>query len=290
MSPDVVVTFPAALASGAHQAGEESVFLVYRVARALDPRGSSRTQLAAVDRVCSSLFSRKQYRRILDDPRGRRYWTMEGEHLVLRAEAAILRSFVPEYEILNSRAALSFPVTLLNNRQRRGAAVLAAVLAGTTLVSNAFISRFTKVDRGTISGWQTDPTIRDHILARTPEFALSEGDRIRLPNSYTANAETARSSFLLGKGLRSLRCDEGTEAPKRRYFESPVELAKAIRRWQAAGLDVAAQVRGLGAVYVRAFNGWQQLQPRDVLALAGTSPQPLDTSHHHDRDYPRAPG
>ena len=279
------IVIPASLASGAHQAGEESWFVISRVARALDPGGSSRASLDALQATCETIFSRKQYQRLMEDSRGERYWTKEPRSLLLRAEARVLASHAAQREILLSPAAAAFPLELLNTRQRRGAAILAAMLSGNSNpVSNAFINRVARVDRGTIRGWMRDQVISDQILLRHHEFALGDARRIQLPNSWTSGADRARTSFLLGKAARSLRSDEGTGELRRRYYADEGALAKAILRRHVAGADVMLELAALGSVFVQAVEGWRQLQPLEALALAGVSPQPRDTSHHHDRD------
>ena len=281
----LTITIPASLASGAHQGGEESLFVISRVARALDSGGSSRASLDALEVACETIFSAKQYRRLLDDSRGERYWTKEPRSLVMRSEARVLESLAADREVLRSRAAASFPIELLNTRQRRGAALLAAILAGNTEpVSNAFISRYARVDRGTIGGWMRDPVIRDQILVRHHEFALGDGRRIQLPNRWSSATEQACTSFLLSKALRSLPSDEGMDRLRRRHYANEGALAKAILRRHTAGADVLLELAALGSVYVRAFQGWRQFQPLEALGIAGISPQPLAGSPHHDRD------
>jgi len=280
---DIVI--PASLASGAHQAGEESLFVISRVARALDPGGSSRASLDDLEALCETIFSRKQYGRLMADSRGERYWTKEPRSLLLRSEAKVLASHAAEREILASRAALTFPIEVLDTRPRRGAAILAAMLAGNTdPISHAFIQRFARVDRGTIGRWMRDTVISDQILARHAEYALGDARRVQLPNSWISAAESGRSSFRLNKSLSSCPSDSGAQVLRRRYYNSLGDLAKAVLRRHAAGADVLREFGALGSIYVKVFEGWRQFGPLEALAPAGVSPQSRDTSHHHDRD------
>ena len=167
---DLIVTIPASLASGAHQAGEESQLVVYLAARAIDPRGSGRVPTSAVAAACERIFSARQFRRLLGSPGGERYWERDRHLLRLRAAGRIAASY-PE-EVLISRHARRFPLELLNSRPRRGAALVAAMLACVdTPCSNVFISRFASVDRQTVSRWMHDPAIKANVLERVPESA-----------------------------------------------------------------------------------------------------------------------
>lgn len=167
----LTVTIPAALASGAHQAGEESALIVFLCARALDARGSGRVLISGVKEECEALFCGRQLRRILESREGGRYWTRDRSFLRLHSEARILVSYPGE--VLSSAGAVRFPLALLDSRTRRGAALLAAVLAGIDKPrSNQFIGRFAGVDRKTISRWMKDPVIAGSILQRTPAWAM----------------------------------------------------------------------------------------------------------------------
>jgi hypothetical protein len=100
-----------------------------------------------------------------------RYWDVEPRFLRLHSSEAVVCSF--PCEVLASNRAVRLEAALLNSRQRRGAALLAAVLAGTEAPrSNAFISRFAGVDRQTVSRWMEDPVVRGEILRRVPERAV----------------------------------------------------------------------------------------------------------------------
>lgn len=164
------VTIPGALASGAHQLGEESALIVYVAARALDVAGSGRVTRTAVLEVCAALFSRKQLQRTLVSGPGERYWELEPHFLRLLSVAAIVCSY--HCPVLGSVVAARFPLALLDTRQRRGAALLAAVLTGIEVPrANQFISRFAGVDRKTVSRWMKDPVIAKQILLRVPQWA-----------------------------------------------------------------------------------------------------------------------
>lgn len=170
----VTVRIPAQLASFAHRSGEESEAIVYLVARALDrPSGTGRVAVDRVVRACSAAFSAKQIRRVLEGEAGMRYWSIEGETLVLRASQRVLASF--ELEPFDSAAAISYPLEILHSRPRRGAALFAAIVATPGAPRSwAFIARFAGVDRGTVRRWRRDPAIRRDIFKRVPQWAVVE--------------------------------------------------------------------------------------------------------------------
>lgn len=172
MSEQLRVTIPAALASGAHQLGEESQLIVFVTARALDPRGSGRVEIPALSAALQSVFSARQVRRIFNSLEGKRYWEGEARFLRLQSTMNILQSF--DCEILPSLAAARFPLAVLNTRSRRGAALLAAILTGIDVPrSNHFVNRFARVDRKTVGRWMRDPIISSEILLRAPAWAGS---------------------------------------------------------------------------------------------------------------------
>ncbi len=164
------VLIPAQLASGAHQTGEETEFIVYLVARALDTRGEGRVETLGVARELRQAISGKQLNRAIAGEKGRRYWEVEGPWLRLRAQVRILESF--ECELVNSDLGREFPVSVLDNRKRRGAALFSAIVAGHDAPrTNEFIHTVAKIDRKTLAGWVADPVIRRHILRKEPQWA-----------------------------------------------------------------------------------------------------------------------
>ncbi len=144
--------------------------MVFVAARALDGDGAGRVPLHDVRRACCELFSARQLERVLRQPESKRYWEVERRFLRLRSERSILASF--PCEVLNSDHARRLPLSVLDSRPRRGAALLSAVLAGIDAPrSNAFVSRFAAVDRKTVSRWMKDPVVRDQILLRVPAWS-----------------------------------------------------------------------------------------------------------------------
>jgi hypothetical protein len=167
----LIVEIPATLASGAHQAGEESELTLYLVARALDTAGAGRVETRAAASELRKAFSPKQLGRILRGEKGRRYWEVEPAFLRLRSQEKIRQSF--ERRLVDSHLGRAFPVSVLDCRARRGAALFAAVMgsqAGPR--SNEFVDRYTRVDRKTVARWLKDPVIRDVILlGKVPQWA-----------------------------------------------------------------------------------------------------------------------
>lgn len=169
------LTIPAALASGALQSGEGSELLLYLLARELDPRGSGRVEAASVSQQGQLMFGRKQIGRVLGGPKGRRYWLVDAGWLRLIGVQRVVQSY--DGEIVDARHGVSFRIEMLNTRQRRGAALFAAVVGGSDRPrSRAFIARFAGVDRKTLARWQRDPVIRAEILNRCEEWAWLEGN------------------------------------------------------------------------------------------------------------------
>lgn len=169
-SGHLYITIPAALASGAHQQGEEAELFAYLVARALDAKGSGRVDKLALAREIQHAYKGGKVHRLFERPGGRRYWASEGPTLRLHGQAAILESF--SCELLRSDMALTLSVAHLDTRPRRNAAMLAAVLAGQTDPRSAeFIQRFARVDRKTWNAWQADPVIRRRILRKLNNWA-----------------------------------------------------------------------------------------------------------------------
>lgn len=109
---DLEVTIPACLASGAHQLGESSLVL-FEAARALDRRGSGRVQRDHIRDACRTLFSSRQFGRILADPASARYWKLEERFLQLRSEAAIVKSYPKDRLVLGRGDYHSRPEPLL---------------------------------------------------------------------------------------------------------------------------------------------------------------------------------
>lgn len=164
------ISIPSILASGAHQAGEETELVIFCVARALDASGSGRVEAEPVKRACLPLFTDRHCRRLFDPELRVRYWERDRQYLKLRSEASIVASF--EGELLCGPSALVFDLSLLDSRARRGAALLAAILAGVhDPRSQLFIQKFSRVDRKTISRWMKDDTISTLILSREPRWA-----------------------------------------------------------------------------------------------------------------------
>lgn len=167
----IEIRIPSTLASFAHRSGEESELIVYRVARAMDRHaGTGRVPEQQLVAVCGQAFSRKQSLRILEGELGQRYWHLEGGSVVLRAARKVLDSFsIEAYEVAGAR---SFDLGLLDTRPRRGAALLAAIVATDGAPRSwAFVSRFAGVDRGTVRRWIKDPVIREQILDKVPQWA-----------------------------------------------------------------------------------------------------------------------
>lgn len=148
--------------------------IVYLVARALDrPSGTGRVPVRRLTRECSRAFSEKQAGRILRGDAGRRYWSFEGDTVLLRASRNVLTSF--SIEAFDSIAAVSFPLDALNSRPRRGAALFVAIVATPNAPRSwAFIDRFAGVDRGTVRRWHRDAGIRRDILRKDAQWAVIE--------------------------------------------------------------------------------------------------------------------
>lgn len=163
------INIPAALASGAHQKGEEAELVVYRVARALDTAGSGRVSKEEVSRELRHAYRGGKLDRVFERAGGKRYWTLDRGFLALRAEGTVFASF--DCEVLDSSHVLALSLRWLDSRPRRNAAVLAAMLGNPNPRSNAFVQRFSRVDRKTIYAWRKDEVIRTRILIHWPEWA-----------------------------------------------------------------------------------------------------------------------
>jgi len=169
----LIITMPARLASGAMQNGEHGVVLVYAVARALDADGAGRVLILDVARELRRIYRGRHIARWLDHPKGKRYWVVDRQYLVIRGLVVVLGSF--ECELPDNDLAVSLPVTLLDLPRRRNAFLLAAVVAGDGRhLSRDFVMRFARVDRKTLSRWKRDPTIWDDILRWEPRWSTTE--------------------------------------------------------------------------------------------------------------------
>lgn len=169
MTLDVTITLPASLAAAAHQLGEDASFVAYGTARALDSRGSGRVWLDDLADALTDVFSARQVRRIIGAQN--RYFEVEGRRARLSGQQVIIEGLPEGLDLFFSRHSRSFPLRLLDSRPRRGAALVAAALAGVDNPrSNAFLSRFVGVDRKTIAVWLRDPVIRDQILDKVPSW------------------------------------------------------------------------------------------------------------------------
>ena len=166
----LLVEFTAAMASGAHQEGEEAQYVVYQVARALDAAGSGRVSAMDVARELRTVYRGGKIARVLGHAKGERYWLCTGTSLVLHSQVAIVESF--EDELPQATGGVTFALRSLDTRPRRDAALLAAVVACVDEPrSRAFVERFTRVDRKTVAEWMKDEVIRSQILRKLPEWA-----------------------------------------------------------------------------------------------------------------------
>ena len=164
------IVLHAPLAAAAHKLGDESQYIVWATARAMDPRGSGRVSYDAIARELSSAFSKKQIGRILRSTKGQRWWDLELDYLRLTGQEALLEGF--EVELPVAIGSRRFLLADLDTRPRRTAALLAAVVAGEGPRSYAFISRFCGVDRSTIRRLLRDEFISAHILNSHAEWAF----------------------------------------------------------------------------------------------------------------------
>lgn len=147
-SRSLVIQVPACLAAPVHWSAEESEFLLYLSARALDPYGAGRVPIEALCAELAGLWSPKQFKRLLTSKKSARYWEMDRGFLRLHGIASIVTSFP---ECFPSSKALYFPLSFLHSRQRRGAALLAPLVATADAPrSIAFVERFTGVNRKTV--------------------------------------------------------------------------------------------------------------------------------------------
>ena len=110
-------------------------------------------------------MSRVHLGRVLVHPLGNIFWEHDREFLRLRSASTIIST--TGCELPSTTSARRFPVCVLDTRQRRGAAIAAAVVADQGAPRSwHFIRRFTFIDRATVRGWLKDPVIVENILAR----------------------------------------------------------------------------------------------------------------------------
>lgn len=81
------------LPPGGHQLGEDSQYLAWATARAMDPRGSGRMSYDAIAQELSFAFSKRQIGRILGSIKGERWWDVELDSLRLTGQEAFLEGF-----------------------------------------------------------------------------------------------------------------------------------------------------------------------------------------------------
>lgn len=171
---NLVITVPARLASGAMQSGEHGCVLVYAVAQALDVKGSGRVLIQDVAREVRVIYRGRHVARWLEHPKAGRYWWIDRQYLVLKGIRTVLDSF--ECELPDNGLAVSVSMGALDLPRRRNPFLLAAVMAGADHYrSRAFVQRFARVDRKTLSYWKRDPVIWDKILGWAPRWAEAEG-------------------------------------------------------------------------------------------------------------------
>ena len=91
----LTVSIPASLASGAHQAGEESELFVYLLARAIDCRGSGRVWEVALLDAAEEMMSRKNAMRVLQTACSARYWRLDGAWVALVGAERLTASIAP---------------------------------------------------------------------------------------------------------------------------------------------------------------------------------------------------
>ncbi len=164
------IRVPSILASGAHQLGEESELILFCLMRAVDAEGCGRVIESEVTREATKLWSNRHVHRLLQGEPGTRYWEPDRHFVRLQSERRIILSY--ECEVLQSSYCKEFDTELLTTRARRGAALLAAVLAGHQMPrSRQFIDRYAGVDRGTVTRWMDDDVITTYLLVRHEEWA-----------------------------------------------------------------------------------------------------------------------
>ncbi len=161
---------PARLASGAQQSGEHAQVFIYAIARALDTDGSGRVAVLDVARELRLAYRGNRIARWLEHEKSARYWTVDRQYLRIHGIVKVLESF--ECELPDNDFGIQLSTRWLDTRSRRGAALLAAVLAGMEMPrSRDFIWKFTRVDRKTISAWRRDRIVGTQILRSMPQWA-----------------------------------------------------------------------------------------------------------------------
>lgn len=166
----LVIDLHAPFAAPANLLGEESQYIAWSAARALDPRGSGRVRTDDFINTLCLAWSRKQAIRILKSAKAARWWELEPNFVRLAGQEPVLNSF--EVELPSAIQGLAFRLADLNTRPRRTAALVAAVVGDVAPRSLAYIQRFCGVDRNTLYRLRKDPFIASHILRVKPEWAV----------------------------------------------------------------------------------------------------------------------
>lgn len=156
------ITIPAILASGAGQSGEQSPFIVSRIARSLDIDGShGHVDISVMRATLATLYTGQRIRELLTSNR----WYKVGDGRLWRiADNKVVATFEGQCELLHSPQAITFALSVLTTRPRRNAAVAAAVLVAPEARGVGFALRYAGVDRKTLRTWRKDPFIARHIL------------------------------------------------------------------------------------------------------------------------------
>jgi hypothetical protein len=269
----VTIQLDGALAGPAYRLGEQSEYIAYATARAVDRPGAGEVPFDSLLVVLSEMFSTRQARRVLKTPN--RYYRMESNRVVLSSSKSIIRNLPADLRW--TRTCCCFAIADLNTPARRGAALVSAALAGTDAPrSNLFLSRFIGVDRKTVAAWSKDRVISERILKKVPNWTVANGNRLSLANSWICPAPSGRGSVRLQAALRSrlMRKPEGatgTEGLRRKYFQTPKGMYQELTRVKAeVGLNgLRRAIDRIGSLQLKTRDGYRQFDSSVALAFLG---------------------
>ncbi len=287
----LVVVIPAALAGAALRSDEVPELVAFLVASALDTDHSGIVSLADLRRELRHLMSEDRARHLIHGDKMRRYASCEGSVLRLRGRAELICSF--EVEVLSRTDSIGLPVWSLDSRARRGAALLASVLATARAKprSYKFIARFTTVDRGTIYRWLRDPVVSRHILRRSSTWRVT--DRRKRSNRWLVPASREGGSMQLRRGLGSRQGEASSASqgirPLKIYFGSEAEMLRELRWRRRKGIDIVRELVLRGELLVGDGRELRPYFPEDLLPLIGIRPATLhqyswDTDRREEND------
>lgn len=289
----LVVGIPASLAGAALRSNEVPECVAFLVASALDTEHRGQVEFEKLRAELKGVMSEDRVRHVLNGDKMRRYGQREGRFFRLTGRAGLICSFEVEVEVLPRTDGIALPLVTLNTRARRGAALLASVLATARAKprSQRFISRFTGVDRGTIYRWLRDPIVSRHMLRCSPTWRIT--DRRRRPNRWLVPASREGVSMQLRRGLGS-RTGETRSAsqgirPLKIHFGSEAEMLRELRARRRKGIDIVRELLLRGELLVGEGRELRPYFPEDLLPLLGirsaTLPQYYWDTDQEEKEY-----